>query len=197
MKGKKNFCQIYIAKIDDFKSNDRLPGFLQKEIEGIKNIKVKNQKIAAYGLLHKAVKETLDFDDDFSLIKKEKSGKPVCKKYFFSISHSQELVAVAVSNTNIGVDIEIVKERKNIKNLKQVVFHENEKILNVENIDDFIKFWVKKEALFKFEGGKVFFPKNIDTTKFDCQTYYFDYKGQKYWIGVATEQNNIQKKLLF
>ena len=196
MKKIENFCCVYVGLIEDFSGNDVLPSFVQEKINVIQNQKVIKQKKASYGLLKKAVKEVLDFDDDFSLVKQEKNGKPICENYFFSISHCQNLVAVALSDVNVGLDIEVVKAHKNFKDLKNKILNKNEHKLSIENMDDLTELWVKKESRFKFDGDAVFIPKNIDTNNFQYHIDCFEYGGENYYLSVATEQDKVEVQYL-
>ena len=194
MKKIKDFCCVYVGRIEDFQSNEVLHSFIQADLKHIKSPKIINQKKASYGLLKKAVQETLGIDDDFLTIKREPSGKPVCEKYHFSISHCQSLVAVAISNTNVGIDVETVKERENIK---KIVMCENENNLDVKDVSALMCLWTKKEAKFKFDGGHLFIPKNIDTTSFACFSTSFEYAKHKYWVSVVNTHNDVKIKYLF
>lgn len=194
MKKDKDFCYVVIGRIEDYKDNNVLPVFVKESLSHISNQRVIDQKRSSYGLLKEAVKNLLGFDDDFSSVKSTPSGKPFCKDYYFSISHSNEFVVVALSNTNVGVDIERIDESRNLNNLKRIILHENEKHSKVESIDDLLLLWVKKEAKFKFDDGKVFVASKIDTQTFTSFTKLFNCGDDRYWIGVVTKQNEVQFK---
>lgn len=181
---------IYIATIEEFKDYDILPSFAIKEIAKTTNEKVINQKRAVWGLLNKAVKEKFGFIDDFSHIEKNKNGKPISNKYFLSISHSKDIVAVAIANENIGIDIEKIDSTKNINKIKKYILSEDEEILNIE---DLFKIWTKKEALFKFEGGEKFIPKNIKISNIASKNFIFTNADDKYCLSVISNNlNNIE-----
>ena len=82
----------------------------------------------------------------------ESSGKPFFEDYpnfHFNISHSENLIAVAVADSPVGVDI----EKKRDANLKiaQRFFTEEEKNF-VKDSDSFFYVWTRKEALLKKMG---------------------------------------------
>lgn len=86
-------------------------------------------------------------------IKYNRNGKPLCDFCFFSISHSGDFAAVAVSDKPIGVDIQIPGGFK--KREKYMLFSpaENE-FVNAENSENrFYTLWTRKEAYIKAEGG--------------------------------------------
>jgi 4'-phosphopantetheinyl transferase len=86
-------------------------------------------------------------------IKYNRNGKPLCDFCFFSISHSGDFAAVAVSDNQVGVDIQIPGGFK--KREKYMLFSpaENE-FVNAENSENrFYTLWTRKEAYIKAEGG--------------------------------------------
>lgn len=104
------------------------------------------------------------------------NGKPYLKEYpdfHFNISHSDDLVAVAFSNTPVGVDIEKLRD-VNLKIAKRY-FAEDEKQF-VKDSESFFYVWTRKEALLKQTGEgirkelssfSVLENKNIKTIKQD------------------------------
>lgn len=172
-------ANIYIAKVKDFENNTVLPIYVEEKINSLPTF-VSNQKRAAYGVLRKAIKEIVDTDDDFSHIYKNSNGKPVSTKYNFSISHSKEIVAIALSDANIGIDIEKINTAKNINKLSSTILHTEEII--PRNYNEFYKLWTKKEAIFKLYGEKIFIPKNINTKKEKTKTFFIE----DYCLSVAT-----------
>jgi len=181
----KNNIYIYVAPVCKFKDNDVLPEFAKQEIDKINYLNSINQKKAVWGLLHKAIEEVKGFDDDFYHIEKNENGKPISKKYFLSISHCEDLVAVAVSNENVGIDIERVDKNKNFNRLIRYISHPLEKLPS--NTETLYGAWVKKEAKFKFEGGKTFFPKNINTSTFSSKVFSFNYQDDIYYLAIVAD----------
>lgn len=86
-------------------------------------------------------------------IKYNRNGKPLCDFCFFSISHSGDFAAVAVSGKSIGVDIQIPGGFK--KREKYMLFSPTEnEFVNAENSENrFYTLWTRKEAYIKAEGG--------------------------------------------
>ena len=77
---------VYVGKVEDYKNNNILPPYQKIKIESITNSDTINQKKAVYGLLHKAVKDAFNIEDDFNDISLSKYGKPISSKYRFSLS---------------------------------------------------------------------------------------------------------------
>lgn len=77
---------------------------------------------------------------------------------YFSISHSQDIVLVAFANSNLGADIEFMRERNYTALLKRL----GQKNKNVTQ-KGFYRFWTYKEAEFKLnDNPKSIFSKTID-----------------------------------
>ena len=93
------------------------------------------------------------------------SGKPVIlspEGYYISVSHSGEVVAVVISDTPIGVDIEEVREL-DFSLLKERFLSEKEKS-EVKDVKSFFSGWVKKEAESKITGEGIFSLRKKDTS---------------------------------
>ena len=180
---------LFVAKISDLKDNQKLPPFVNEEISRIANEKRINEKRASWGLLDYALKNFLKKSDDFEKIYK-KDGKPYSRDYFFSFSHSHELVALAISKNNIGVDIEKVGKLKDFSRLLQYICTEDE--LNKNNLtsdDDLIKLWTKKESAFKLQGGKRFVPSQLETNLITSKTYKIEFNCEYYYITVCLDKD--------
>ena len=82
-----------------------------------------------------------------------RNGKPLCDFCFFSISHSGDFAAVAVSDNQVGVDIQIPGGFK--KREKYMLFSpaENEFVNAKDPENRFYTLWTRKEAYIKAEGG--------------------------------------------
>lgn len=86
-------------------------------------------------------------------INKNEMGKPYfINGPFFNISHSGKYVVMAVSDSNIGVDIEEDIE-KNL-NILLKIFNEAE-VKMIKEHADFYFIWCAKESLIKCMGGSI------------------------------------------
>ena len=83
-------------------------------------------------------------------------GKPYLTNYsdvYFNISHCREAIATAVSNAEVGIDIE--GRRKFSQTLLQRAFNDREQALVAASSDpeaEFGRLWTRKEAWFKYTG---------------------------------------------
>ena len=188
-------CCVYVGKVEDYKDNQLLPYFTKNEVERIGNSKVKDQKRAAYGLLRYALKDFLKWNEDFFSFSKTPNGKPVCSDFFFSISHSHDLIAVAISSQSIGIDIERVDNSRNLTNLKSTILSQDEGKTEVLSMQELTSFWVKKEAIFKQIGGKNFIPKQINTGDFWTLENRVEYKGDVYCWAISMTKSDVMCRL--
>ena len=73
-------------------------------------------------------------------------GKPFIEGMYFSISHSADLIAIAISSRNVGIDLEYMIERDYAKISKRIFQHE------ILDQTEFYKAWTEHEAIIKCAG---------------------------------------------
>lgn len=77
------------------------------------------------------------------------NGKPMASGCYFNISHSHGLVACAVSDVPVGIDVE--KIRPVSPRLLRILSPAERE--SVRRDEDFFRLWTLKEALIKCQGG--------------------------------------------
>ena len=84
-------------------------------------------------------------------IKRTQNGKPYIEgnPLFFSVSHSGDTAVIAISDKPVGVDLEVVRERKYESVLSRFTPRERAEICS---FSDFLKHWVVREAYIKLHG---------------------------------------------
>ena len=110
------------------------------------------------------------------------SGKPFINGHnlHVSISHSDQAVVCALSDTPVGIDVEKIKPVS--KKLIEYVCTRAEAdyvLSGKETVDEiainrFFEVWTAKEALFKKSGGKEKSIRSIDTLSLKKQVYVID-----------------------
>lgn len=183
---------VYVSKFPfDLEDSRILPKAREKEIESCSNTKVKQQKYYVWKLLETALMRSFGLKLANINIKKQDSGKWECDECYFSLSHSDDFVAVAVSRKPVGVDIEKLNPQRFTEALL-------EKIATVSEQDelncsgDLLKtylniLWTKKEAIFKLLGDKTFQPKSIESSKYSSLTKKVQDENGQYFVTVASE----------
>ena len=85
-------------------------------------------------------------------------GKPyiVNSKTYFNISRAQNYLLIAISNTEVGIDLEYIKQNIHIADIEEYVFSFDEKQcyqnLKLEKIEYFFNVWSLKESILKLIG---------------------------------------------
>ena len=78
------------------------------------------------------------------------NGKPVSDNAFFNISHSYNIVVIGISDREIGVDVEIIRDVK--EDFIKYISNEDEyKFINGDN-NKFYQIWCSKESITKALG---------------------------------------------
>jgi 4'-phosphopantetheinyl transferase len=135
----------------------------------------------AYGLVSKSRREKIDFyrfDKDKKLsagaylllrkllleenitnpiFKTEKYGKAYISNYeniHFNLSHSCKMVLCAISDREVGVDVEYIDPEIDLNISKHYFYNsEYESIMKSDNpSDEFFRYWVLKESYMKYTG---------------------------------------------
>lgn len=77
-------------------------------------------------------------------------GKPISKNIFFNISHSHGIVVLATSSKyDVGVDIEVIRDKKD--DLARFISNEEE-YQYIKSDKNFFEVWTSKESLSKCVG---------------------------------------------
>lgn len=153
------------------------------EIFSIRNDRLKREKYYVWKLLEAAV-ESLGINFCHLNFTKNENGKWTCDKLCFSLSHADGAVAVAVSEMNVGIDIEKVGDRA--QRVAKKVFSADELASCTD--DEALcttRLWTQKESVFKTLGLRVFSPQNIVIAEHSVETRDIEINGQKYVVSVA------------
>lgn len=160
-------ADLYIAQIPEGAMDVVYPSRRQLYIENSANETSRKQRYYVWKLLEYALKSSLDLpieSVDFSV---DERGKWSCGECFFSLSHSGNAVAVAVSDRSVGVDIEDAG-RLCSDGMAQKILTERE-LCEYSALDGrhqnlyLIQKWCAKESVFKASGSRHFSPRKIET----------------------------------
>lgn len=164
----------------------------RQEIDDCKNFKVRQAKFYSWKLLEIAAKQTFGLELHELEVEKGSNGKWRCDEFEFSLSHSGSVVAVAVSNRPVGVDVEKADLSRFDERLNRRIMTEAEsefvKTLSLKEQQRYANIiWTRKEALFKLLGTNGFIAKSIETTCADCITKTVTADGASYYMTVVSE----------
>lgn len=153
----KDFTEIYYAKADKIdveKSLKFLPKIRFEKVQKLKGENAKKLSVAAYLLLKKVLRKHFIKIERFEFNYLD-GGKPVLvnSPIQFSLSHSGDYVAVAISDNSVGVDIQEIREI-DLDSRRFVFCEADEKFFqeSEDKIDAFYSLWTIKEAVYKFDG---------------------------------------------
>ena len=112
---------------------------------------------SAYPSTHCAVQKILSecFGVTNAEISRTENGKPFLKNcpLFFSVSHTQDNLFIAFSDTNVGIDAEPFNRTTDYLSIvKKFPMEERAEICSQE---DFLHHWTAKESAIKWLGGKL------------------------------------------
>ena len=144
--------KVFVKKIPELIEGKIHCKSRQIEIDSCTNQKVKLQKFYAWSLLEFGAKE-LGFEPKLINFSKNKNGKWSCNQFYFSISHSNNIVAVAISDKPIGIDIQKDCDLKNDffadKILTPNELYDYNTLREELKHDYLLEKWTQKESIYK------------------------------------------------
>ena len=190
---------VYAARIpEDASLSEVFPHERQTEIERCSCERVKREKYFVWRLLEYALADALDIDIKNLSFSKNENGKWTADRCFFSLSHTDGAVAVAVcACDSVGVDIEAVKRRR--EGIENRILTEREreelKALSEDEATEYIiTRWTQKESIFKASDVYVFEPMRIEASDFSVCSKRTDIGQESYVLSVCTHS---PKKIVF
>ena len=169
-----------------------VPSERQCEVERCRNDKTRREKYLVWKLLERAVKERFNLDFANLEFTKNENGQWLCPDFYFSLSHTDGAVCVAVSTKPVGVDIEKKREVREGLYRRILTEREREYIMSLPadgQRDFFLSSWVKKESLFKRDGGSCLMPGKRETLDSEAQLCLVNVGDGEYFIGLANSEN--------
>ena len=159
-------CHVYTAKIPQDVQIGQLHCQLRNEqIAAATHPAVKAEKYYVWKLLQYALHKTFGYDAH-NMQFDCNNGKWTTPSCYFSLSHSNGVVACAVSRQEVGVDIELVCPSRKDVVTRVLTFEEKQLVSNLQGdqLDvALLTIWSQKESLFKTLGSKNFTPAKIQT----------------------------------
>jgi len=149
------------------------------------NEQLKKHRYSTWKLLEFALKKIYGYNiKEMSFF--QESGKWLCKECYFSLSHSEKLVAVAISKVSCGVDLENKLVSTDLAN-KILTEKELQNFNKIEQKVPYMsKIWVKKESIFKLLNPKTFIPSTIEVENYSTWEELIKYNNENYYLAVAS-----------
>ena len=185
---------VFVAKVpDEIHLEEIYPQERATEIASCGNERVQREKYGAWQLLEYALHRTFGQKIHTLQLTKNENGKWTTPTCFFSISHSDGAVAVVVSRTEVGLDIEKMDEARIPVLQKVLTKQENAEyatLSNEEKTEYLFKAWTGKECVFKTLNKKVFQPAKIEVAEHSVAYKNIQFAGERYALSVATEHKS-------
>ena len=183
---------LYAPTMDADISVPLYPTDRYNEVLACENSKAKTEKYLVWKLLEHAVQKYLYLDFANLKFTKTENGQWICPDFYFSLSHTDGLVCVAVSDEPIGVDAELVRGIRHELDRRILTESELDFIKDATNEDKekfLLESWVKKESIFKKSGAKALLPNRINTDEHRTLTERIACQGREYIIAVCQDRN--------
>ena len=168
---------VYLAQLHDVPEQEALyPPARAEEILSCANAAVRAQKASVWKLLRLGLRHADGSDMRQIGFGKTDCGKWVCDRCCFSLSHTKEGVAVALSHAPVGIDREELSEKRFTRKLYDRIACAEERAVwgETPSASYIARLWTAKESLFKQEGGKVFRPEHINTEREEYASFCMD-----------------------
>ena len=191
-----NTVMVYVSTFDsDVAVESVEPAIRNEMIQRCTNQRAKQQRYCVWRLFDYALRDCYDggvADFDFYVDDNGKWQTHYCIS--FSLTHCNNVVAVAVCNHAVGIDLEAVSHftrHVGSADFAERVLTDNEQLLlqdvSIEARAELLaKLWTKKESFFKLRGSSAFVPKSIDTTIKPARSQLLTLGGEQYVLSVAT-----------
>ena len=169
------------------------------EIHACGSEKVRREKYYVWKLLEYALERTFGKKLKKLTVIKNENGKWECPDCAFSLSHSHNAVAVALSRKALGVDIERIAAVKSGVENKILTAREKDEFsaLPIEEKNRYLlEKWTQKESVFKSLNQPAFHPERIETANEQVETQEIEIAGEKYLLTVASP-DLAKRKLVF
>ena len=163
-----------------------------QEVMAVKCERSRCEKYLVWKLLQRAVMERFNLVFDNIRFTKTDNGKWICPEFCFSLSHTDGVVCVAVSDSDVGVDIEAVRAVKEGMHERFLTDKEREHIRSLSGAERdrfFLGAWVKKESLFKRDGSLALLPTKTQTIGCSAILESVTVGGKEYFVAVAASDN--------
>lgn len=152
----------------------------------------RREKYYVWKLLEHALQCSLGVDIATLTFSREACGKWRTSCCEFSLSHSDGVVTVAISNAPVGVDVQRIVEPRHADFARRVLAKgEYEHYLSLEDqarLPYLIGVWAAKEAVFKSGNEATFAPSRINLEEAVVCEETFASNGAAYVCAVATEK---------
>lgn len=183
---------VYVAALPEKKKvRSVYPKARNEEIKSINNEDLQCHKYYAWRLLEYGVTHSFGYSFKKLSFAKNENGRWTCPDFEFSISHSGNAVAVALSRKRVGVDIQIFSEPRAESFAERMLtpreYAEYESLPDCDRPYRLMELWAKKESIFKTTENKYYCAAEIDTFSDNTHCERISLGGDDYYLAVTNE----------
>lgn len=140
--------------------------------------KVNSDKLVRFAYMNFIALNGCEIEGDVKIIREfGKKPRLSCANIYFSLSHSEDVTAIAMSDRNVGIDIEWGRERD----------YNKIKFIKADCLDTFYKEWTKHEAYYKYLGTGIKKEPVDNSLTYETFILY-----EKYYLSVCSEKQEIK-----
>ncbi len=162
-------CHLYCLDLDDISNAEYVTHYANlnndeaKKAKEYLNYKLSSEFTLCRSICKELLALALKLETKSINFKYTENEKPYLENHpiHFNISHSKHYALIAISDKNIGVDIEFMDKDIEIEELMKIFAYEHEKqwVLEENSLIRFYTIWTIKEAILKFSGEGITAPK--------------------------------------
>jgi 4'-phosphopantetheinyl transferase len=161
-----NLSSVFFDKNTEEKLFQILAEDEKQRIDRITSANLRKKFLCGRFLIKSQLGKVLDLHPSQITLQTTSNGRPElnfpnnsAKIISFNLSHSQDLLALAISNNQVGIDVEFIKNR-NFLQIAEFFFDPDEvKALNEINssgrAEFFYRLWTQKESFIKCNDDKI------------------------------------------
>ncbi len=192
----RDFLDVYVATLQDSATDEALvPKERDDEVRATKNGSLQREKYFVWRLLESALMSSLGLTLGEAGLYKSDGGKWLSHSCEISLSHSGELIAVAISSAPCGIDVEKIICQSSPRFAERTLTEKELARYSSLAEDDgrlyLTECWTKKEALFKCENLNAFVPRKYDSESPNAVCRHIELCGKTYVLAVASENINL------
>ena len=180
---------VYFMELPDTEDFGELyPKARESEVRRVSHPLTRRQKYWVWKLLEAGIRQTFGKEMEELSFKKQRSGKWTCDELYFSLTHSENWVAAAVSNRPVGIDMEPLSSAEGRpweKLAEKILCAEEQAFRAPIRPQQLLALWTRKESAFKRAGEAHFVPSKIPAAQGELTTLLLE---NDYLFSVCAEK---------
>ncbi len=185
---------VYLAKIpQDVTVKELCVKQRNKEINSCGAEKVRIEKYCVFKLLEYALERTFGLKMPKIKLTKNKAGRWECAECYISLSHTDNIVCVALSRKPVGVDVESSRVKKEQAFANKILTEAEQKEYNLASDKQtyLSERWSQKESIFKTLDKPNFTPNTIETKEYTTKVEKVEAFNENFILAVTNQ--DVQK----